>query len=187
MKAFQSSVALLAFIGLVFFGCSDKSQSPVAPTDEQGSLEKVTTINYTATMTIAGIIDPGSVKIVGQNMIVKGMIVKTRYEASSPLVTADLLITINFKFNLNTGEGPSHGKWSSVPDAYPDAVWEGSFTGYRTKTGESEWTENVSIIGKGEGGIIDGMKNFTDAIIYSDDIYERTGFYGEASGILKSK
>jgi hypothetical protein len=184
MKTLQSVVALVAFMGLVFLGCSEKSQLPNEPVN---SLEKVTTTDYTATITILGIVDPGSVKIVGQNMIVKDMIVLTRYEASSDLVTADLLITINFKFNLNTGEGPSHGKWSSVPDAYPEAMWEGSFTGYRTKTGESEWTENASIIGKGEGGVIDGMKNFTDALIYSDDIYERTGFYGEASGVLKSK
>lgn len=184
MKTLHSVVALVAFMGLVFLGCSEKSQLPNEPVN---SLEKVTTTDYTATITILELVDPGSVKIVGQNMIVKDMIVLTRYEASSDLVTADLLITINFKFNLNTGEGPSHGKWSSLPDAYPDVMWEGSFTGYRTKTGESEWTENASIIGKGVGGIIDGMKNFTDALIYSDDIYERTGFYGEASGVIKSK
>jgi hypothetical protein len=74
-----------------------------------------------------------------------------------------------------------------VPNDYPDAVWEGSFTRHKTKTGESEWTENVSIVGKGEGGIIDGMKNFADGLIYSDDIYKRTGFWGEGSGVIKSK
>jgi hypothetical protein len=184
MKTLQSVVALVGFMGLVFLGCSEKSQLPNEPVN---SLEKVTTTDYTATITILALVDPGSVKIVGQNMIVKDRVVLTRYAATSDLVTADLLITINFKFNLNTGEGPTHGKWSSVPDAYPDAMWEGSFTGYRTKTSESAWTENASIIGKGEGGVIDGMKNFTDAIIYTDDIYERTGFFGEASGVLKSK
>ena len=187
MKKFNCLIATIAFIGLLLVGCSDKSQSPIAPTDEQGSLEKVTTTDYTATITIVGLVDPGSVKIVGQNMIVKDRVVLTRYETSSPLVTGDLLITINSKFNLNTGEGPTHGKWSKVPDAHPDALWEGSFTGYRTKTGESAWTENVSIVGKGEGGVIDGMKNFADGLIYSDDIYERTGFFGTASGVIKSK
>ena len=184
MKTFQSVVALIAFMGFVFLGCSEKSRLPNEPVS---SLEKVTTTDYTATITIVGIVDPGTAKIVGQNMIVKDMVVLTRYEASSDLVTADLLITINSKFNLYTGEGPTHGKWSSVPDAYPDAMWDGSFTGYRTKTGESAWIENASIIGKGEGGIIEGMKNFTDAIIYTDDIYEQTGFYGTAGGVLKSK
>ena len=188
MKTLQSVVALIAFMGLVFLGCSENSQLPNEPTTNEpvNSLEKVTTINYTATIEIVGIVDFGSVKIVGQNMIVKDRVVLTRYEGNTSLVTGDLLITINFRYNLNTGEGPSHGKWSNVPDAYPDDVWEGSFTGYRTK-GESEWTENIRIVGKGEGGIIDGMKNFTDAIIYSDDIYERTGFIGVASGVLKSK
>jgi len=173
-------------VGLSLVGCSEKSQSPVTPID-QGSLEKVTTTDYTATITIVGLVDPGSEKIVGQNLIVKDRVVVTRYESENSLVNGNLLITINFRFNLNTGEGPSHGKWSIVPDAYPDAVWEGSFTGHRTKTGESAWTENVSIVGRGEGGIIDGMKNFADGLIYSNDIYERTGFFGEGSGVIKSK
>lgn len=184
MKTFQSAVALLAFIGIVFLGCSEKSQLPNEPVN---SLEKVTKIPYTATITIVGLVDPGSEKIVGQNLIVKDRVVLTRFEADNSLVKGNLLITINFRFNLNTGEGPTHGKWSMVPDDYPDGLWEGSFTGYRTKTGESLWTENVSIIGKGEGGVIDGMKNFADGLIYSDDIYERTGFFGEGSGVIKSK
>ncbi len=66
-------------------------------------------------------------------------------------------------------------------------MWEGNFTGYRTKTGESEWTENLHVVGKGKGGVIDGMKTFADALMYSDDIYERTGFYGEGTGVIKSK
>ena len=184
MKTLKCVIVLFAIVGFSLVGCSEKSQLPNEPVN---SLEKVTTTDYTATITILDLVDPGSVKIVGQNMIVKDRVVLTRYEATSDLVTADLLITINFKFNLNTGEGPTHGKWSSVPDAYPDAMWEGNFTGYRTKTGESVWTENASINGKGVGGVIDGMKNFTDAIIYTNDIYERTGFYGEASGVIKSK
>jgi len=186
MKTLKCVIVLFAFVGLSLVGCSEKSQSPVTPID-QGSLEKVTTTDYTATITIVGLVDPGSEKIVGQNLIVKDRVVVTRYESENSLVNGNLLITINFRFNLNTGEGPSHGKWSIVPDAYPDAVWEGSFTGHRTKTGESAWTENVSIVGKGEGGVIDGMKNFADGLIYSDDIYERTGFFGEGSGVIKSK
>jgi len=186
MKTFQSAVALIAFMGLVFLGCSEKSQSPVTPID-QGSLEKVTITDYTGTITIVGIVDEGSTKIVGQNIIVKDMVVLTRFVADNSLVTGDLWITINFKFNLNTGEGPTHGKWSIVPDDYPDDVWEGSFTGYRTKTGPLEWTENVSMVGKGEGEVISGMKNFADGLIYSTHIYEETGFVGEGSGVIKSK
>ncbi len=102
-------------------------------------------------------------------------------------MTGNLLVTINFSFNLNTGEGTSHGKWSILPDAYPNDLWEGSFTGYRTKTGESEWTDKLNIVGKGEGEVIDGMKNFADALMYSDDIYLRTGFFGVTSGVIKSK
>lgn len=189
MKKFNCLIAIIALIGLLLGGCSEKSQLPNEPvTNENGnSLEKVTRTPYTANIILVDLIDPGSVKIVGQNLIVKDRVVKTRYVASNPLVTGDLLITINFRFNLMTGEGPTHGKWTNVPDAYPDALWEGNFTGYRTKTGESEWTEKVSIVGKGEGGAIDGMKHFADGIIYSTHIYEETGFYGEGTGVIKSK
>jgi len=184
MKTLKCVIVLFAIVGLTLIGCSEKSQLPNEPVN---SLEKVTTTDYTATITLVGLVDPGSEKMVGQNIIVKDRVVLTRYETTSPLVTGDLLVTINFSYNLNTGEGPSHGKWSKVPDAYPDAVWEGSFTGYRTKTGESEWTENLNVVGKGEGGVIDGMKNFADVLMYSDDIYERTGFFGTAIGVIKSK
>lgn len=184
MKTFNCLIAIIALFGLLLVGCSEKTQLPNEPVN---SLEKVTTTDYTADVILVDLIDPGSVKIVGQNLIVKDRVVLTRYVASNSLVTGDLLITINFRFNLNTGEGPTHGKWSNVPDAYSDAVWEGNFTGYRTKTGESEWTEHVSIVGKGEGGDIDGMKHFADGLIYSNHIYEETGFIGTASGVIKSK
>lgn len=184
MKTFQSVVVLIAFLGLVFLGCSEKSQLPNEPVN---SLEKVTTTDYTATLTIIGLVDYGSEKIVGQNLIVKDRVVLVRYEASSDLVTGNLLVTMNFRFNLNTGEGPSHGKWSKVPDAYPEDLWEGNFTGFRTKTGESEWTDNLHIVGQGEGDVIGGMKNMAEGLIYSDDIYLRTGFFGTASGVIKSK
>jgi hypothetical protein len=184
MKTLKCVIVLFAIVGLTLIGCSEKSQLPNEPIN---SLEKVTTIGYTGTITLVGLIDPGSEKIVGQNMIVKDRVVLTRFEDSSPLITGDLLLTINSRFNINTGEGHMHGQWSIVPDVYPDAVWEGSFTGHRTKTGESEWTENISTVGKGDGGVIDGMKTFADGLIYSDDIYSRTGFFGTAIGVIKSK
>ena len=112
-------VILFVLLGLVFLGCSEKSQLPNEPVN---ALEKVTTTDYTATITILGLVDPGSTKIVGQNMIVKDRVVLTRFEADNSLVKGNLLVTINFRYNLITGEGPSHGKWSNVPDAYPDVL-----------------------------------------------------------------
>jgi hypothetical protein len=184
MKSLKCVIVLFAIVGLTLIGCSEKSQLPNEPVN---ALEKVTITDYTADLTIIGLVDPGSEKIVGQNLIVKDRVVLVRYEASSDLVTGNLLVTINFRFNLNTGEGPTHGKWSKVPDAYPEDLWEGNFTGYRTKTGESEWTDNLHIVGRGEGDVIGGMKNIADALMYSDDIYLRTGFFGTASGVIKSK
>ena len=184
MKTFNYLIAIIALFGLLLVGCSEKSQLPNEPVN---SLEKVTTTDYTGTITIVGIVDEGSTKMVGQNIIVKDMVVQTRFESSTDLMTGDQLVTINFRFDLNTGEGNSHGKWSIVPDAYPNALWEGSYSGHRTKTGESEWTDNLQIVGKGKGEVIGGMKTFTNGLIYSDDIYLRTGFFGVTSGVIKSK
>ena len=184
MKTTKIFFAIIAFMGLVFIGCSEKSQLPNEPVNV---MEKVTITDYTGTITIVGLVDPGSTKIVGQNYIVKDMVVQTRFESSTDWMTGDQLVTINFKFDLNTGEGNSHGKWSIVPDAYPEDLWEGSYTGHRIKTGESEWIDNLHIVGNGEGAVIGGMQSITEALIYSDDIYLRTGFFGTASGVIKSK
>ncbi len=74
------SVVLFAIVGLTLIGCSEKSQLPNEPVN---SLEKVTIIDYTATITIVGLVDPGSEKIVGQNLIVKDMVVQTRFESEA--------------------------------------------------------------------------------------------------------
>jgi hypothetical protein len=188
MKKNKKIVALLPAILFLFFGGSDKSQLPDEPGQANlNSLDKVTIIEYTAINYPIEILDPGTSKIAGQHLIIKDMVMRTRYEASTPLVTGDLILTINSKYNLETGEGPIHGKFSKVPDDYPDCIWEGNWSGYRTKTGESEWTENIHIIGHGYGGEIDGMQVITDEVITSDDIFGQTGFYGEATGIIKSK
>ncbi len=186
-KIYQISFLILA-AALIITGCSDKSVLPDQPGQANlNSLDKVTIIEYTAINYPVEILDPGTSKIVGQHLIIKDMVMKTRYEASTPLVTGDLILTINSKYNLETGEGPTHGKYSKVPDDYPDCIWEGNWSGYRTKTGESEWTENIHIVGHGKGGEIDGMKVITDEMVIADDIFGQTGFYGEATGIIKSK
>lgn len=186
MKTLKCVIVIFAIVGLTLISCSEKSQLPNEPVN---ALEKVTITDYTGTITIVGIVEEGSTKIVGQNYIVKDMVVQTRFESENDndLMTGDQLVTINFRFDINTGEGSSHRKWSIVPDAYPNDLWEGSYTGHRTKTGESAWTDNLNIVGIGKGEVIDGMKTFTDALIYSDDIYLRTGFFGVTSGVIKSK
>ena len=94
MKTLQSAVVLIAFMGLVFLGCSEKSQLPNEPTtNEHGNtLQKATKTPYTATITIIDLVDPGSEKFVGKNLIVKNRVVLTRYESSTPLVTGNLLV-----------------------------------------------------------------------------------------------
>jgi hypothetical protein len=189
MKTYISVFVIVFTILFSFTGCSDESLLPGEPgsAENLNSLNKVTITEYTAINYPVEILDPGTVKIEGQFMIIKNMVMKTRYEATSPLVTGDLILTVNSKYNLETGEGPQHGKYSKVPDNYPDGLWVGNWAGYRTKTGESEWTGNIHIVGHGYGGEIDGMQVITDEAVVSDDIFGQTGFYGEATGIIKSK
>ena len=72
MKTLKCVIVLFAIVGLSLVGCSDKSQSPVTPID-QGSLEKVIITDFTCSDNPIPpyIIDPGVVKLVGGNWIMK--------------------------------------------------------------------------------------------------------------------
>ena len=184
MKTLKS-VLVLIFAFIVFFsGCTEKSHLPNEPVN---SLEKVIITNFTANEFPTGIIDPGTMTIVGENIIIKDQVVESSFMADNSLVTGTAIITASGKLNMYTGEGPVHGKMTLIPDAVTGGVWECNWTGYRSKTGESEWTGNLHLAGHGEGGEIDGMKINFDEETYTDHIYGENAYWGVATGYLKSK
>ena len=189
MKTFQSAFALLAFMGLVFLGCSDKSQSPVTPID-QGSLEKVIITDFTcADYPIPPyIIDPGVVKLVGGNWIMKDVGVIEQLTSSDTLVAGIMVHYISTTLNAVTGEGPVHGSLTITPDANTEGgVWEGNYTGYRSKMPGSDtlFVLPLNVVCHGRGGTIEGMQMFMDAVITAWGT-PPVGWYGSGEGFYKS-
>lgn len=184
MKKILSVFVIGITILISFYGCSEKSQLPDEPVN---SIGKVTITNFTGVIYATGLIDPGTVKIVGQNYFRTNQVVQCTLQTDNDLLTGTAILTKSNRYDVNTGEGVLHGTLSITPDNYPDCVWECTWTGTRTKTGESEWTSYTNMTGLGEGDEIDGMKVHIDGVVTDDDIYGELGFYGLGTGYIKSK
>ena len=181
-KIYRISFLILA-AALVITGCSDKSALPDQPVT---SLAKVIQTDFTATEIPVGLIDPGTMKIVGQNLIAKGMVMQSTFESDNQYIAGTVTLTLNGKLNLYTGEGPMHGTLALTPDAFPENTWEGNWTGYRSMTGEGEWTLDAHLAGHGGGDELGGMMFFADELVYSTDIYGNGDFTGDVTGYIQS-
>ena len=149
MKTLKCVLVLFAFVGLTLVGCSDESQSPVAPTDQ--SIQSPTSLQKNIIRPFTGkegpdvvgflppltLIDPGSSKIVdGNKMISRGMLEHTFFKATFKDGGLDLLsgkgiLELNSNFDLATGEGFTWGKLTVTPDnpLALGGVWEISWHG----------------------------------------------------------
>lgn len=186
MRTLSSAVILLACVGLALLGCTDKSQSVVAPTDqagvvkEQGGLAKVTLTPFTATDILGTISDYGEWKFVGTRTIVKRLVGTDRLESENELVAGSWTITLSIEQDINTGEGPMQAKFTMTPDV-GGGVWVGMSEGLRRWTG-AEWTSNIKGVAQGKGGTIDGMQ-----LSFNELLHETlTTYSGEVDGYIKS-
>lgn len=182
MKSFKY---LTIFIAASFFfwnGCSDTFTLPDEPVT--GELQKVTITNFTATETFNTILNPGIMKMMGQNIIVKGSVIQSSFESGNNLINGVVIVTGNGRLNLNTGEGPVHGVFTLTPVDEAGGVWKGNWTGYRRITGSMEWTTKAHLVAHGEGSAIDGMMFYADEEIVSNQ--PAGGSYtGKVSGYIK--
>lgn len=184
MKTILGICAIAATVLLSINGCSEKSELPNEPVN---SLGKVTITNFTAIFYATGLIDPGTVKIVGQNYFRTNQVVQCNLQTENELLNGTAVLTKSNRYNIDTGEGVLHGTLSIMPDNYPDCTWECTWTATRNKTGETEWTSYTSMVGTGEGYEIEGMKIHINGTVTDDDIYGELGFYGVGTGYIKSK
>ena len=170
MKFFKFVVVLLAFVGLSLIGCSDKSQSPIAPTDQQNSIEKAVITNSTFTHFPIAAPAGGDVKLTdGGKWQVKKIEVSEMFISSDPLVNGTMLHYLSLTIDAITGEGPCHGSFTLTPvdlTATGGGVWEGTYEGYRSKSSvPGEWTLPLKVEAHGKGGTIDGMQLFAKDIL----------------------
>ncbi len=169
MKAFKSVIVLFTFVGFIFVGCSDESQSPISPAD-QGSLAKdkknaeftITSVPFLLDPTIVG----DYMKIAGRTIHLKDFPVIDAVSGSDPRMTGKMAHELSLKLDLITGEGPCIGKWVLTPDDLSTTgggVWEGIYEGFRSKTDNPNiFTLPLKMVGHGKGGTINGWQSFTE-------------------------
>jgi hypothetical protein len=187
MKTLKCVFVLLAFVGLSMISCSDELQSPVTTTD-QGSLEKVIITNFSLSHYPIGLTGEGEVKLVGGNWILKGVGVIEIIISSDTIVAGTMTHYLSGKMDAITGEGPVHGSFTVIPEANIEGgVWEGTYTGYRSKMAGSDtlFTLHLDLVGHGRGGTIDGMQMFEDDVITAWGT-PPVGWYGSGEGFYKS-
>jgi hypothetical protein len=187
MKTFLSFCFLLAFIGLLFIGCSDKSLPTASPTDpvvntNSGSLslEKMTETTFT------GREDPidfayGKVVGEGSRLVEKGIWFKSIVTSNLPLLNnVEAEYTFNVSFN-DLGEGPMKGKFTMTVGG---GTLEGTVEGKMFAVSEDEMQGIFKYVGQGKGGIIDGLKLFCTETYYESKSYAYYP-YGDLVGYIK--
>ncbi|MGB8316621.1 MAG: hypothetical protein WCE54_00755 [Ignavibacteriaceae bacterium] len=200
MKTLKFLAALLGFVILLFAGCSDKSQSPVAPVDQSinqpGLLEKKIFREFTATGDPIEITDPGITKEVHGKTILRGMHNKVVVKASFKDGGADLFsgegdLELNAIINFEAGEGNWWGTLKLKPYA-PKArggqwklVWYGKATFNPTAwNGGPGWILPIKEFGPGKGGTLTGLHCEAEVMITAPA--DLSWWHGEYHGFIKS-
>ena len=187
MSTSKMFLVFFVFVGLLLVSCSDEQQSPVASTD-QGSLEKVTITNFTFNHFPTGLTGEGTIKLVGNNWILKDVGVNEFINSSDPLGGGTMTHYLSATMNAVTGEGPIHGYFTIVPQANTGGgVWEGNYTGYRSKMPGSDtlFVLPLQLVGHGRGGTIEGMQMQSNTTITAWGT-PLAGWYGSGDGFYKS-
>jgi hypothetical protein len=185
MKTTNFFIVLFAFVGLLFVSCSDEQQSPITPTD-QGSLEKVIRTYFTSSDYPIQILDPGTVKVEGGHWIIRKIIVKERFNSDNSLVAGIMIHSLSATLDIINGEGLVWGSFTITPDEnVEDGVWEGTYNGQRTRTGESEWEIPLDVVGHGKGGTLQSMQMRGLTVITAYDT-PPTWWTGEGEGYIQS-
>ena len=176
MKTLKCLFILLAFIGLLFIGCSEKS-SPVAsptdlavnPTSGSNSLEKMAVTTFTGREDLIDFAygkDVGMGK--GNRLVEKGVWFKSLWTSSLTLLDGALAeYTFNASFNAS-GEGPMQGKFKMTVGG---GTFEGTVEGKMFTVSEDEMQGIFKYVGHGKGGTIDGMKLSCTETYYESKSY----------------
>ena len=187
MKTLKCVFVLLALMGLSLVGCSDEQQSPATSID-QGSLEKVIITNFTFSHFPTGLTGEGEIKLVGGNWILKDVGVVELVNSTDPLGGGIMTHYLSARMDAVTGEGSVHGYWTLVPQGNSGGgVWEGNYTGYRSKMPGSDtlFVLPLQLIGHGRGGTIEGMQMLSEGVITAWGT-PPVGWYGSGEGFYKS-
>jgi len=196
MKALKCVLVLFSFVGLMLVGCSDESQSPVAPSDQAiqtpTSLQKNTIRTFTGYEYGVTLVYPGDVNFADGKQITRGVQYTTRFEATFPLtdprpdlLTGNGFIELNSVLDLTSFESFATGKLTVTPDnPAAGGVWEISWhsKGFLAPDPKDHtkivMTYPGKWVGHGKGGTINGMQVFCDDIIKYNP-FDPMDWYGD--------
>jgi hypothetical protein len=184
MKALNYFTVLFSFALFLLLGCSDQSQSPVAPS-QQVSLEKLVRMDFTAFSYPTGNIDPGEHIYANGNVFLRNRIDNLKTESTNSFINAtNGIITYNVNLDANTAEGYGWGTVTFTPDAHPELEVTGKWNGKITMTSPGEWTLLAKLVGHIRGGSTNGMQIFWDNIVIYHDP-SATYWEGNAAGYIQ--
>jgi hypothetical protein len=193
MKALRSALLVISFVGLIFIGCSDESQSPVSPSD-QASLQKNITRDFTGINDPTGTTNPAIYKYPDGKIMVLKHTGPTLFTASFPDGGPDILsgpgeIEIEGITDLTSMTGQWRGKLTLTPDGDPDGLWQITWHGPSVFSptawqGGPGWILSLQMTGHGEGGDIHGMQIRSQTTVYAEINFQ--GWYGDFIGVIKS-
>jgi hypothetical protein len=197
MKPLSFVFLLMAGLAFVLVGCSDNSAVPVSPTDQSarapGSLEKSTNVPFelisSFPIEVPADISP-YIMVAGRTLHMKDVPIVDLVTASDSRVSGRMEHSLSLKLDLETGEGPCQGSWTSEPAGAGGGKWVGTYEGYRSGTANPfVFTLPLKMVGHGRGGTIDGMQMFTNAtLVVSTDLAHYplpTGWLATGTGIIK--
>ena len=192
MKVLKYFAFQFSFLLLLSIGCSDKTQSPIAPVDQQSSLEKAVITNFTFSDSPVGFTGTGEIKLIpGGKWQLKKYGIIEQFLSPDPLIQGTMLHYLSGTIDAVTGEGTCHGSWTITPEIDAGGgVWEGTYEGYRSKSSvPGEWALPLKVEGHGRGGIINGMqmKGTATLMITTDGVTTLpANWSGEGKGFYKS-
>jgi hypothetical protein len=194
MKTLKHVFLLISLSGLIFWGCSDDSLSPISSDDQSAiSLEKNIIRTFKATEGPNTVDYPPPTTLIdykerfadGKRFL--NYAEHTYYNADfddggEDILTGDGYLEVNVKVDVNTGEGFTWGKLTITPTEtdVEGGVWEISWHGDLSITGFTELGEPIfsaplKWVGHGSGGTINGMQFFSDDIITQVDPFNWSG------------
>ena len=184
MKTLKHVFLLISLSGLIFWGCSDDSPSPISPDDQSAnSLQKniIRTFKSTEGPNIVDYPPPTTLFDYKERFADGNRFISytehTFFNANfddggEDILTGDGLLELNAKVDVNTGDGFTWGKLTITPTEanVEGGVWEISWHGKLsisgfTPLGEPIFTAPLKWVGHGSGGTINGMQFFSDDII----------------------
>ena len=187
MKALKYIFVSLAFVGLLFIGCSEKSslidstEEAINSSNKSMDLGKMTMTTFTGR---EDLIDFAYGKDVGKGnrLVQKGVWFESIWTISGVPFLNGAVVDYSFNVSFNSlGEGPMQGKFTMEVGG---GTFEGTVEGKMFTINEDEMQGIFTYVGHGKGGTIDGMKLSCTETYYESKSYAYWP-YGDLVGSIK--